>query len=258
MFVIDCAQDYSLQALKLKSLGASGVMRYFNPLSNGKDSGKSLTAAEAHRWAGYGMPIGIVVEGYGLANGTGVDDPSGTRDAREVLAWLPTVGLTPSPLLVVYFAVDTDATTAQINDNEVAYFNAIGSVFNAQPLASRPQIGVYGSGATCLAMVGTKRAAKAWVAGSTGWTGYASYVAANGWTLLQKIYPGEMWNGFHADTNTVNGSLISAGLQVPFALSAPTITKVAPTPSMNPPGNVTPAAPSKSIFGSFIDSFRKM
>ena len=86
-FVIDCAENYSSKANTIKAFGAAGVMRYFNPLTKGRDSGKSLTIAEAKAWAAIGMPVGIVVEGYGLANGTGVDGPSGSRDAREVLAW---------------------------------------------------------------------------------------------------------------------------------------------------------------------------
>jgi hypothetical protein len=233
MFVIDTAEDLSNKADSIKKMGATGIMRYFNPLSNGHDSGKSLTTAEAKRWAEVGLPVGVVVEGYGLANGTGVDGPSGSRDAREVLQWLPSVGLTQIP--VVWFAVDTDASADQINHNEVEYFDAIKSAFNAAPFSSRPQIGIYGSGWSCMSMVGTKRADKAWVAGSPGWSHYKDYVAANGWTLLQKIYPGEKWNGLPADTDTVNPklTLAGAGLIIPFAS--------AQLPAWNAPS--TPAKP---------------
>ena len=211
MFVIDTAEDLSNKADSIKKMGAAGIMRYFNPLSNGHDSGKSLTTAEAKRWAEVGLPVGVVVEGYGLSNGTGVDGPSGSRDAREVLSWLPTVGLSSIP--IVYFAVDTDASAEQINNNEVKYFDAIRNLFTAK------RIGIYGSGWSCMSMVGTKRADVSWVAGSPGWAHYKDYVAAGGWALLQKIYPGEKWNGLNADTDTVNPklTLAGAGLIIPFA-----------------------------------------
>lgn len=257
--VLDTAQDYSRQASKLIALGVGGVMRYFNPLTNGRDSGKSLTASEAKAWAAANMPVGIVVEGWGLANGTGVDALSGARDATEVLNWLPSVGIKVTSDLVVYFAVDTDASTTQINQNEVAYFDAIASVFAGASPLRRPKIGIYGSGASCLAMLGTNRAKHAWVAGSTGWTGYQSYVAGGKWTLLQKIWPGEIWQGFSADTNQLQGTLAAAGLQVPFAEIAalgPRVVKpLAPTPSMNPPVSSTQ---KPSFWSNVVDAFKRL
>ena len=256
MFVIDCAENYSSRGASIKSAGAAGVIRYFNPLTNGHDAGKSLTATEARAWAALDMPVGIVVEGYGMANGTGIDGPSGQRDAREVLAWLPSVGLPPCPALVVYFAVDTDASAAQINQNEVSYFDNIRLVFNRSSAPTRPRVGIYGSGWSCMSMVGTKRCDEAWVAGSTGWTHTKDYVASNGWRLLQKIYPGEMWNGINADTDTVNGSLADAGLMVPFAFAN---GGYKPTDKTIPQANPLPGpAAAKGIFASIVDSFRGM
>jgi hypothetical protein len=265
MFVVDCAEDYSAKGSTIKAFGAAGVMRYFNPLTNGHDSGKSLTPAEARRWAVLGMPVGIVVEGYGMANGKGVDGPSGTRDAREVLAWLPSVGLPPSSSLCVYFAVDTDATATQINTNEVAYFDAINVVFNELPASRRPTVGSYGSGWTCLTMQGTKRVTNTWVAGSPGWAHYKDYVASNAWTLLQKIYPGERWQGMNMDTNTVQKSLADAGLLIPFApvlaaAASATLPQISTNPrppvTQHPP--VTPLPPAKGFWATVIDSFKKM
>jgi Domain of unknown function (DUF1906) len=266
--VLDFAENYGSRAQNMVKLGVAGVMRYFNPLTNGRDSGKSLTAAEARQYAAAGILVGIVVEGYGMANGTGVDGPSGSRDAREVLAWLPTVGLPPNPNMCVYFAVDTDASAAQINSNEVAYFNAIQGIFGAQPAALRPQVGIYGSGWSCMSMVGTKRADHAWVAGSKGWAHYADYVTARGWTLLQTIWPNETWNGMNCDTNTVNGTLADAGLQLPFAPGTHPAVPVASTSvKMNvvPPfpvgGSGTPVVPvakPKGFIATVLDSFRKV
>lgn len=255
LFVIDCAENYSKRAQMIKAAGCAGVIRYFNPLSNGKDSGKSLTVDEVRVWSSIGMAVGVVVEGYGMANGTGVDGPSGIRDAKEVLAWLPSVGLNPSPALVVYFAVDTDASASQINGDEVAYFDNIRSVFNTSAPAARPRVGIYGSGWSCMSMIGTKRADEGWVAGSTGWAHYKDYVAANGWRLLQKITANEMWNGINADVDTVNGTLADAGLMVPF--SAPRAYVPSPPKAAAPLPGPTPA-PKKGVFQSVLDSFRGM
>lgn len=215
MLAIDCAENYGSSAAKLKGLGVDAVIRYFNPLSDGRDSGKSLTAAEARQYAAAGLQVGIVVEGYGFSNGKGVDGPSGTRDAREVAAWLPTVGIPVATDLVVWFAVDRDVTAYQINNNVVAYFDAIRAEFDL--IGNAPRIGVYGSGWTCFSMTGTRRADVAWVAGSTGWSEYRSYVASNAWTLLQNIWPRETWKGFDADTNQVNDQHGSPGFVVPFS-----------------------------------------
>lgn len=257
MFVIDCAENYSSRAAFVKSCGAVGVIRYFNPLTNGHDSGKSLTPLEAHAWADAQMPVGIVVEGYGMANGTGVDGPSGGRDARLVLNWLPSVGLKPNPNLIVYFAVDADASADQINQNEVAYFDAIRARFNMQPAAERPRIGIYGSAWSCMSMVGSKRADEAWVAGSTGWAHYRDYVATNAWRLLQKIYPGEKWNGLNADTDTVSGTLLDAGLMIPFAPLVANHLRPMPVPAARPlPGPTVPKP--TSWISQFAEAFRKL
>jgi hypothetical protein len=260
-FVIDCAENYSKSAKRIKDLGAAGVIRYFNPLSNGHDSGKSLTPAEAKSWAAIAMPVGVVVEGWGDANGHGgIDGPSGKRDAERVLAWLPGVGFPPQPGLVVWFAVDTDATATQINRDEVTYFDAIRAVFNAEPAGFRPRVGIYGSGWSCMSMLGSKRADEAWVAGSPGWAHYHDYVATNGWRLLQKIYPGEKWHEFNADTDTVNGSLADAGLLVPFTATNP-LFRPAPLPKADP----LPGPPPKQgglkqggLFKAFADAFRRL
>lgn len=244
--VIDTTEDYSSQAARLRSLGVVGVMRYFNPLTNGRDSSKSLLPSECARWADAGMPLGIIVEGYGGANGTGIDGPSGARDAKRVLIWLKAMGLLTTSGRTIWFAIDTDATAEQINSNEVEYFNAIRTVFDQQTVF-RPQIGVYGSGWTCLTMVGTKRADHGWLAGSSGWAKYAEYVASNGWTMLQHIYPGEKWNGFNLDTNVVNqrDGLQGAGLYVPVRGQ---VFGTAPKPPMPPttPTAVAPTAPTQA------------
>lgn len=257
MFVIDCAENYSSRAAFIKSCGASGVVRYFNPLTNGHDSGKSLTPAEAHAWADAGMYVGIVVEGYGMANGTGVDGPAGSRDARLVLNWLPSVGLKANPNLIVWFAVDADASAEQINQNEVAYFDAVRQRFNMEPAAARPRVGIYGSGWSCMSMVGSKRCDEAWVAGSTGWAHYHDYVAANGWRLLQKIYPGEKWNGLNADTDTVNGTLLDAGLMIPFASLVTNPQRPNSPPQAKPlPGPTVP--PKPGFWASLGEAFRRL
>ena len=77
----------------------------------------------------------------------------------------------------IYFGVDVDATAAQVNSNVLPYFKAVAAAFGPDPTLPSYQIGVYGSGATCDAVMSAGLASHAWLAQSTGWRNYKPYSA---------------------------------------------------------------------------------
>src|SRR6266567_3396855 len=58
------------------------------------------------------------------------------------------------------------------------------------------QVGVYGSGAVCTAMLNAGHATLAWLAQSTGWTGHAQF---NAWAIKQG--PEQSVCGLNSDTD---------------------------------------------------------
>ena len=74
----------------------------------------------------------------------------------------------------IYFAVDFDASAAEINNYIIPYFNKIADVFAINNSTYR--IGVYGSGSVCKAIKDTNGIADlTFLCGSTGYRGTSSY-----------------------------------------------------------------------------------
>jgi len=85
---------------------------------------------------------------------------------------------------VLYFAVDYDASTNDITGCVTQYFNGVVGALKAFAAANQAaySAGVYGSGATCSAIVGADLATCGWLAQSTGWSGHDTYT---GWSIRQ-------------------------------------------------------------------------
>jgi hypothetical protein len=95
----------------------------------------------------------------------------GISQAASALQQAATIGQ-PS-LTAIYFAVDYDATTTDVQGPITDYFNAIKGAFAAAP--TQYVIGVYGSGMTCRVIRDAGLAQFTWLTGSTGFAEYATF-----------------------------------------------------------------------------------
>jgi hypothetical protein len=87
----------------------------------------------------------------------------------------------------IYFGVDLDATAAQIKNSIIPYFQGVATAMAVANGLPTYQVGVYGSGASCDAILTAGLAQFSWLAQSTGWLGYKTFLQSNKWSLLQAM-----------------------------------------------------------------------
>ena len=82
----------------------------------------------------------------------------------------------------IYFAVDYDASTADLNGGIANYFKGVAfGMETAARGASKYAIGVYGSGESCIFALSSGFATYSWLSMSTGWSGHTF----GGWNIRQ-------------------------------------------------------------------------
>jgi len=181
-----------------KSKGITNLIRYISPNSSTFPN-KCLTGEEiAAIHSVEGMKIGMVWETMGDHVGF-FSAQQGQSDASKVLAFLKAHNVpnfdTQNNPLGIFFAVDFDASEDDVNGPIMEYFTVVHNALRAAGYLT----GVYGSGYVTNAIVSAGYAHYAWVAQSTGWSGYAAGKA------LADIIQGPTQNicGIDCDTNVV-------------------------------------------------------
>jgi hypothetical protein len=171
----------------LKSSGRSFVCRYY-----ANSSRKRLTVSEAKVLSSAGLKVVTVWEdGYPtkaayFSYAKGVDDGAS--------AYHDAMSLGQPNGSAIYFAVDFDATAAEITGVISDYFRGIADGFaTISRGAPGYLIGVYGSGLTCSSILTQGLVKYSWLALATGWQGYSF----GGWNIKQK--PGEPVKGIPLD-----------------------------------------------------------
>ena len=171
----DSNKDLTRFATSLANKGYDFVGRYYNV----NNPSKNLTLGEAHVLSQAGISIIAVWEnGYPtsasyFSHAKGVDD--GTSAYQYASSQINQPSLTP-----IYFAVDYDASAADINGPITEYFQGVMEGFNTIS-RNNPQyfIGVYGSGLTCDSILNVGNATYAWLAQSMGWRGSRTFTRYN-------------------------------------------------------------------------------
>lgn len=206
--IIDTNHDVTHRLDALRAAGIKTIFRYINPLNPGGE--KTIKPAEARAIAGGGFRLGLVCEGWGGAGDFehgDINAPDGKRDAEFCVAHAATVGAPDGAC--IYFAVDTDASAAEIQRLVVPYFQAIAAVLTDD---GPYRIGVYGSGAVCRAV--EDLVDLTWLSCSLGWTDSRDYLveAPPPWALRQ--HTPQVIAGIDADPDEANGD---CGDFAPFA-----------------------------------------
>jgi glycoside hydrolase-like protein len=174
----------------LQEQGIAFVGRYYSRTTH--IEGKVLTAAEAQLISSGGMEIVAVYED-GPTSASYFSAARGTADAGGALTQAAAAGQPTGS--AIYFTVDYDAASSDITGVITAYFQAIVAT-----IAGAYDVGVYGSGSVCAAITGAGLAKFAWLAQSTGWSGYSQF---NDWAIKQG--PETSVCGLNSDTDVAHG-----------------------------------------------------
>ncbi len=206
---IDTNHDTTRHLAALKTAGVRTIIRYLSPINPAGE--KCVKAAEAHAIAAAGLRLGLVNEGWGDFAHGGISAGAGERDGEWCAKYAPQVGAPDGAC--IYFAVDVDASAAQIRKLVIPYFAAIDPAF--KQLAPTLRVGVYGSGAVCEAVIAAKLADLAWLSCSLGWASSRDFLASNKWALRQHVP--QAIAGIDSDPDDAYGDF---GDFVPFVVAA--------------------------------------
>jgi hypothetical protein len=179
--IIDTNHDTTPHLPALKAAGIKTVIRYLSPINPHGE--KCIKPAEAEAIAAAGLRLALVCEGWGdFAHGA-ISGGAGERDGEWCAKYAASVGAPAGAC--IYFAVDADASAAQIRKLVLPYFTSIAAAF--QDADPRYRCGVYGSGSVCDGVLAANLADLSWLSCSMGWGGSRAYLAANTWALRQHV-----------------------------------------------------------------------
>jgi hypothetical protein len=174
----------------LQSKGLKFIGRYYSRTT--QIAGKKLSASEA-RLISLGDIAIVAVYEDGPTSYDYFSAARGVADANGAISQANAVGQPAES--AIYFTVDYDATSTDIAGNITAYFQAI-----AATIGSQFRLGVYGSGAVCAAIKAAGCVSLAWLAQSTGWSGYSTFTD---WAIKQG--PEQSVCGLNSDTDVARG-----------------------------------------------------
>ena len=125
----------------------------------------------------------------------------------------------------IYFAVDFDASSSEINGNVLPFFVGVAKAFKDMSDDGNPayRVGVYGSGRTCRMIKEKGQADYTWLAQSVGWGEYIKFLNTKRWNLKQNM-PARVC-GIDCDPDEVNAALPDFGA---FLLDADAMGAAAP------------------------------
>jgi hypothetical protein len=206
--ILDTNHDVTLHLDALIAAGITTVIRYLSPIN--PDGEKCIKPDEAHAIASAGLRLGLVCEGWGDFAHGGISYGAGERDGQWCVDYATKVGAPEKTC--IYYAVDVDATTSQINRLVIPYFQAIAIAHKGSNL----RIGTYGSGTVIMNVVHRLEIADlGWLSCSLGWSGSRSYLETNKWAMRQ--HPPQIIAGLDTDPDDANGDI---GDFIPFAPEA--------------------------------------
>ncbi len=157
----------------LAQLGFTFVVRYYR---SHKSSASRLTREEALTISAAGLNIVVVFE-YAGTKASYFTAEQASMDVKDALQQVAEV---QQPVgSAIYFAVDYNATADDIDGPVTNYFTVVNAALRPRYLP-----GVYGSGATCAAMLAAGLADVAWLSQSAGFLGTPGFT---NWSIKQGL-----------------------------------------------------------------------
>jgi Domain of unknown function (DUF1906) len=210
--ILDTNHDVTHKLDQLKAVGIETVIRYIGASAG---SEKYIKPAEARAIGEAGLKLGLVFEiwgGEGDFEHGDINAASGAAHGAFARDYVASLGA-PSGA-VVYFALDTDVSDAQVRSIVLPYLTAVKAA-----LAGSFQMGVYGCGAVCSAALDAGLAVKAWLSNAMGWNGSRAFRASGRETLLQHLPT--MIAGLDTDPDDEIHDGDAIGDFIPFSTAAP-------------------------------------
>lgn len=196
--IIDASVNCTAKASALRAAGIETVIRYYS--RDTVNAAKRLGRTEAEALTRVGMRLGIVHEGRYGDRQENFNHATGIADALYVRSYGRLLGQPAGS--TIYFGVDFDTTAAQLRDRIVPYFQGIADAIANPSGDPTYEVGVYGSGATCSAILDAGLARRAWLAQSSGWSGYTKFKKSERWAILQSMP--EIIAGIECDPNVAS------------------------------------------------------
>lgn len=161
---IDASVNCGPFAAAIAAAGIEFVARYYS-----KTASKAIKKAEAISLTGAGLQLMTVYED--INNDVKYFTAAiGTQQASTALTQAAAIGQPTGS--AIYFAVDSDLLTGQVNGPVTEYFQAVHSALTGSPYA----VGVYGSGLTCRIIRDAGFAKYTWLSGSSGWQEFRAFL----------------------------------------------------------------------------------
>lgn len=142
----------------LKESGYSFVIRYYTSIST---SGKKTSASEIAAIGNAGLKR-VAVFQNSHTQYSHFSESIAANDASAAISQAKSVGQSSG---IIYFAVDFDASTSQINGNIKAHFSKLGTLLSQAGYS----VGVYGSSLTCKLLKDSNLVNATWLAMPSDW-----------------------------------------------------------------------------------------
>lgn len=187
----DCVSDLTPFGAEIVAAGYSFVARYyFSGISHAK---VKLSRAEALHLSSMGIYLVSVFENAGDHAGY-FNGLRGDADGRDAFVYARDTIQQPDNT-PIYFAVDFDASEADLRSHIIPYFYALRDSPRAH------HVGVYGSGFVCRRLKELGLVSFTWLAQPPGWA-ESDYQDYN----LKQLMPSKTFHGLDIDEDISNGN----------------------------------------------------
>ena len=216
MSIIDTPSNTTAKLACLKSKGVTTVIRYYNFRNSQQLPDKRLDPPEAQALAASGMQIAVVFQ-QGQNSAAAFSDAQGFK--AGVAAFRHARNKIRQPVgSGIYFSVDFDASTNEVNQRIVPYFQGVRRAFNEESGGgSSYRVGVYGSGLVSSILTSKGLIELTWLAMSRGFRGTTQALQAGAFHLNQ-VPPEKRLCGLGVDFNEPNPARPDFGA---FTLTVP-------------------------------------
>jgi Domain of unknown function (DUF1906) len=202
MSIIDTPANTTSKLACLKSKGVTTVIRYYNFRNSQQLPDKRLDPPEAQALAASGMEVAVVFQ-QGQNSAAAFSDAQGFKAGLAAFRHARTKINQPAGS-GIYFSVDFDASTSEVNQRIVPYFQGVRRAFS-QESGGGPsyRVGVYGSGLVSSILTAKALIELTWLAMSRGFRGTKEALQAGQFHLAQ-VPPEKILCGLDVDFNDPN------------------------------------------------------
>lgn len=190
---LDVAEDATPHIADLVDAQYQFVGRYYNV----NRPSKNLTRAEAEALSAAGLSIVVVWENGFPTSAAYFSNARGVSDGNAAHQYASGIIQQPEGS-AIYFAVDYDASRGDVDGVVTEYFRGVRAALQASESPYRA--GVYGSGATCGALLDKGLVSYAWLSQSTKFRGSKTFKR---WHIKQG--PEATICGMDADSDQARG-----------------------------------------------------